>query len=202
MTERLNKSGSGGRDDRRAGELKGDRVVLRPASRADQRLVYDWLARSDSSRAMHGLPTYPEKPLPAWEDFCDAQSHHYFDDSALEQGRCYLILAHGEAVGQVTYNDINQKDGRTRTELDIWMRSEKDCGQGLGCDAMLTLCHHLSRQFGVQDFMVQPSARNPRAIRAYEKLGFKPLCLPIEEARAMWGPSDYCDSVYMVRTRD
>ena len=47
--------------------------------------------------------------------------------------------------------------------------------------------------------MVQPSARNPRAIRAYEKAGFKRLGLPIGEARALWGPSDYADSVYMVR---
>jgi RimJ/RimL family protein N-acetyltransferase len=52
----------------------------------------------------------------------------------------------------------------------------------------------------VAEFLVQPSARNPRAIRAYEKAGFRRLGLPIEEARALWGPSDYADSVYMVRS--
>ena len=40
----------------------------------------------------------------------------------------------------------------------------------------------------------------PRAIRAYEKVGFRRLDVPIEEARALWGPSDYADSVYMVRS--
>ena len=39
--------------------------------------------------------------------------------------------------------------------------------------------------------MVQPSARNPRAIKAYEKVGFKRLELPIEAARELWGPNDY-----------
>jgi RimJ/RimL family protein N-acetyltransferase len=47
--------------------------------------------------------------------------------------------------------------------------------------------------------MVQPSARNPRAIRAYEKVGFRLLDLPLELARELWGPNDYWDSVYMVR---
>jgi diamine N-acetyltransferase len=183
----------------RATAILGDRVVLVPAIAADQRQVYEWLACSDISSAMNGPPIYPDKPLPAWEEFCDADSHHYFDDSALELGRCYLILAHDEAVGQVTYNDIHQKYGRTRTELDIWMRSEKDCGQGFGTDALLTLCRYLSRRFGVQEFMVQPSARNPRAVRAYQKIGFRPLGISVEAARELWGPNDYADSVYMVK---
>jgi len=48
--------------------------------------------------------------------------------------------------------------------------------------------------------MVQPSARNPRTIRAYEKAGFARLPVTMEEARAEWGPNDYVDSVYMVKT--
>jgi RimJ/RimL family protein N-acetyltransferase len=80
------------------------------------------------------------------------------------------------------------------------MRSAADCGKGHGTDALDALCQDLHRRFGVEQFMVQPSARNPRAIRAYEKLGFIRLDLPLEEARALWGPNDYVDSVYMVRT--
>jgi RimJ/RimL family protein N-acetyltransferase len=68
-----------------------------------------------------------------------------------------------------------------------------------GADALDALCRHLHERFSVAEFMVQPSARNPRAIRAYEKAGFRRLDLPIEEARSLWGPSDYADSVYMVR---
>jgi RimJ/RimL family protein N-acetyltransferase len=183
----------------RAVEIRGDRLVLRPATVGEQRQVYEWLACSDSAQAMSGPPTYPEKAIPSWEEFCIPDSANYFDDSALELGRCYLIIAQGEAVGQVTYNDINQHAGRSRTELDIWMRSEKDCGKGLGTEALNLLCRHLAEQFGVREFMVQPSARNPRAIRAYEKIGFKRLEITLESARELWGPNDYVDSVYMVR---
>jgi len=52
----------------------------------------------------------------------------------------------------------------------------------------------------VVEFMIQPSASNPRAIRAYEKAGFSRLDLPLESARELWGPNDYYDSVYMVMT--
>ncbi len=179
-------------------EIEGDRIILRPATPAHQRQVYEWLARSDIASAMNGPPLYPDKPLPTWEECSGEDSKHFFDDSALHLGRCYLILAHGEPIGQVTFNDIHQKDGRSRTELDIWMRSEADCGQGFGTEALRTLCRYLSRQFGVQEFMVQPSARNPRAIRAYQKIGFKPLAMSLESARELWGPNDYIDSVYMV----
>ena len=34
---------------------------------------------------------------------------------------------------------------------------------------------------------------------AYEKAGFVRLGIPVEEARRLWGPSDYIDSIYMVR---
>ena len=114
-------------------------------------------------------------------------------------GRCFVILVNDEPVGQVYYNDIEEHEHRKRTELDIWMRSEQYCGQGFGSDALLTLCEYLVRQFGVQEFMVQPSARNRRAIRAYEKIGFVKLPLTVKEARAQWGPNDYFDSVYMVK---
>ena len=53
------------------------------------------------------------------------------------------ILVDGEPVGQVTYNDIVERDGRRQVELDIWMRSEACCGKGYGTDALDALCRHL-----------------------------------------------------------
>ena len=100
----------------------------------------------------------------------------------------------------MSYNDIHEHGGRRRTELDIWMRNEACCGRGHGPDALDALCRHLHDRLGVAEFMVQPSARNPRAIRAYERAGFRRLGVPMEQARDLWGPSGYADSVYMVRS--
>src|SRR5690348_8303951 len=104
-------------------DIIGGRVILRPAGPEDRRLIYEWLAHSDVSHTMLGPPTFPERPVPTWEEFQADYAAHFFDDSAPELGRCFLILARGEPVGQVSYNDIWVREGRRQTELDIWMRS-------------------------------------------------------------------------------
>jgi RimJ/RimL family protein N-acetyltransferase len=182
------------------GDIRSRYVTLRPASPEDERTILDWLYRSDVTPSMLGPPLYPERPVPPPGEDGGGYEPHFFDGSAPELGRCYLILADDEPVGQVSYNDIHEHGGRRRTELDIWLRNEWCCGRGYGFDALDAICHHLHDRLGVAEFLVQPSARNPRAIRAYEKAGFRRLGLPIEEARALWGPSDYADSVYMVRS--
>lgn len=163
-------------------------------------MILDWLYRSDVTPSMLGPPLYPERRVsPPGEDE-GGYEPHYFDGSAQELGRCYLTLAGGEPVGQVGYNDIHEHGGRRWTELDFWMRNEVCRGRGYGPDALDVLGRHLHDRLGVAELMVQPSARNLRAIRAYEKVGFRRLDLPIEEARTLWGPSDYADSVSLVRS--
>ncbi len=179
--------------------LAGRMVTLRPAKAEDKRSIYRWLACSDLSAMMSGPPVYPERPVPTWEEFCADYAQHYFDDSAPLLGRCFVIVVDGADVGQINYNDIEELHGSRRVELDIWLRSQADCGKGYGPDALRTLCRYLSDRFGVREFMVQPSARNPTAIHAYEKAGFTRLPLSPESARAEWGPLDYVDSVIMVK---
>jgi RimJ/RimL family protein N-acetyltransferase len=179
-------------------DIRGRHVTLRAAGPEDRRMILGWLYRSDVTPSMLGPPLYPERPVPSPGEGGGDYEPHFFDGSAPELGRCYLILVGGEPVGQVGYNDIHEHGGRRRTELDLWMRSESCCGRGHGPDALEALCGHLHDRLGVAEFMVQPSARNPRAIRAYEKVGFRRLGLPIEVARALWGPNDNDDSVYMV----
>jgi RimJ/RimL family protein N-acetyltransferase len=180
--------------------IQGKHVVLRPATTQDEPLILEWLLRSDITLSILGPPLFPERPVPSLDDPSQRLDPHYLDGTAPELGRCFLIVVDGEPVGQVTYNDIVERDGRRQVELDIWMRSEEFCGKGYGTDALDALCGYLHEKFGVSQFMVQPSARNPRAIKAYEKLGFRRLELSIEAARELWGPNDYYDSVYMVRT--
>lgn len=183
----------------REGVLMGERVELCPATMAEQRMVYEWLAHSDVTAAMMGPPLYPEHPIPTWDEFCADYPSHYFDGSAPTQGRCYLIRVQGEPAGQINYNDLMEGPCGPRVELDIWMRSRAWCGRGLGPDALETLCRTLVDRFGVTEFMVQPSARNPAAIRAYEKAGFRRLDRSPGELAVEWGPPDTVDSVYLVR---
>jgi diamine N-acetyltransferase len=179
--------------------LQSRRITLRPATLEDRRMIYEWLAHSDVTATMLGSPRYPETPIPTWEEFCEDYQPYFFDGSAPRLGRSFLIVADADPVGQINYNDISEKDGGKRVELDIWMRASAWCGRGLGPDALNTLCSFLADAYGVREFMVQPSERNGAAIRAYEKAGFHRLNLTPDAAAERWGSRDYHDSVFMVR---
>jgi RimJ/RimL family protein N-acetyltransferase len=180
--------------------LQGKLISLRPSSLEDRRAIYEWACQSDLTKAMMGPPLYPDNPASSWEEFCEDHTPHFFDGSAPYLGRCFIILHDNESVGQIYYNDIDEHDHKKRTEIDMWMQAEKYCGKSYGSDALLTLCNYLAQKFDVEEFMMQPSARNPRAIAAYEKIGFVRLPLSLKEAKEVWGPNDYDDSVYMVKT--
>ena len=179
--------------------IQGKFVTLRLSNMEDRRVVYDWFAHSDLTASMAGEPTFPDSPPAAWDEFCEDHTPHFFEGEITERGRCFIMQVNDEDVGQIYFNDIFERNGIKRVELDMWMRAEKYCGKGYGSDALETLCEFLAKRFGVDQFMVQPSARNPRAIRAYEKAGFVSLGIPLEASVRDWGPNDYYDSLYMVK---
>jgi len=177
--------------------IDGQRVRLRSATLADRQQIFQALARSELTDILLGHPSLSYTPRLSYEGFCDDYREHFFDGSDPEGGRCFVIEVDGQAVGQVNYNEI-QRD-KSRTELDIWMFAERHCGRGYGSEALCLLCDHLRSQLNVEGFYIKPSASNPRAIRAYEKAGFRRSALSAEEAQAEYGEQDSPDTVYMVR---
>jgi RimJ/RimL family protein N-acetyltransferase len=172
--------------------IDGRRVRLRPAALADRRMIHDWSYASDVAPLLH-LSDAPTRPI---DDWCTDWEAHYFTGEAPERGRMFVVLDGETPVGAIAYNDI---DERRRVELDIWLSAEANCGRGLGTDAIEALVGYLETELGVRTFMMQPSARNPRAVRAYEKVGFARVPATPEEIAADWGGVDHADSVLMVR---
>jgi diamine N-acetyltransferase len=172
--------------------IRGSLVTLRPASLDDRQCVYDWMARSDATRWMMGPPLFCEAPIPTWDEFCADYVDLFFDGSRSEIGRSFIIAVEGEDIGHISCD-------RTQgfTELDIWLKSENVFGRGYGSDALTALMDYLQGAFGVSEFIIRPSRRNLRAIRAYEKAGFVPLPLsPLEQA-ALYGATEHYDTVAM-----
>jgi RimJ/RimL family protein N-acetyltransferase len=175
--------------------IQGSMVTLRPAEEADRRAIYHWLAESDVTPAMMGPPHFPDAPPPTWEEFCEDYGPPFFDGTMPELERSYMIEVGGEPVGHVNY-EVSGLVQRT-AELDIWLRSEADTGQGYGPDALVALTRHIHETFGVDDFIIRPSQRNARAIQAYKKAGFKRLSLTKDQQAGLYGPGDYADTVVM-----
>jgi RimJ/RimL family protein N-acetyltransferase len=177
--------------------IRGSLITLRPATLDDQRHVYEWMATSDITRSMIGPPVYDEAPIPTWDEFCADYVTLFFDGSQPDFGRSFIIEVAGEACGHVSYSEVDLSRGKA--ELDIWLRSESFCGRGYGTDALLTLTRHLHETLGFTEFIMRPSARNQRAIKAYAKAGFDRTPLTTEEQAALYGPTEHHDTVVLCK---
>ena len=152
------------------GITQGKRVTLRPATPEDEPQSPEMAVPFRHYPVLVGTASFREQLVPESGDSSKRLDPHYLDGTAPELGRCFLVVVDSEPVGQLTYHDIVERDGRRQIDLDIWMRSEAYCGKGYGTDALDALCGDLHEKLGVSQFMVQPSSGNPRVIRAYEKV--------------------------------
>ena len=78
------------------------------------------------------------------------------------------------------------------------MSGEKYCGHGFGSDALNAFCDYIHNTYGISNFIISPSARNKRAIAAYEKSGFEYVSfISKEEQENEFGLSEYGDNIIM-----
>lgn len=167
--------------------LQGARVTLRPLTPADQDLFYQWAVRSDATPFIfHGEAS---EGLPTWEQLFASYQPHYFDDSDPTQGQSFGIQAEGRLIGQVNYDGIDPLDNST--ELDIWIASSGDTSRGYGTDALNTLVEFLFEQLGVERCTIVPAASNTRAVRTYEKAGFR-LAREVTHNQVRWLHMERC----------
>jgi aminoglycoside 6'-N-acetyltransferase len=136
--------------------LTGSRVTLRPVSESDlPRLVE--ILRHPKVRRWWG--DYDEDRLRA--EYLSADSRE----------TAFAILDAGEVVGIVSYWEEPEPDYR-HAGMDIAVAAELH-GHGIGTDALRTLARHLIDDRGHHRLVIDPALANQRAIRAYERVGFR-----------------------------
>jgi aminoglycoside 6'-N-acetyltransferase len=85
----------------------------------------------------------------------------------------WAIEVDGELAGSI--QAAEEQDGDYRhAGIDIFLHSRFQ-GRGLGTDAVRTLARYLLEVRGHHRLTIDPAADNARAIRTYEKVGFKPV---------------------------
>ena len=145
-----------GFDDRPA-RLRGAHVVLRPLEVADVERIAAIQAEPDVAR-WWGLPDEAE---------LRRQAEGRADDKAL------VIESNGELRGLIQYYEENEPDYR-HAAIDIFLATPAQ-GRGLGMDALRTLARYLIDERGHHRLTIDPAVDNKPAIRAYEKVGFRPV---------------------------
>lgn len=84
----------------------------------------------------------------------------------------FAIETHeGVHIGNIGLHNINWKD--RSTELGIVIGEKSHWSQGYGSDAITTLLQYAFGELNLHRVVLRVDADNPRAIRCYEKCGFR-----------------------------
>lgn len=95
-------------------------------------------------------------------------------DGLFDEGEVvYAIEVEGVVVGAIEYLEETEPDYR-HAGIDIFLNATHQ-GQGLGGDAIRTLARYLFDAGGHHRLTIDPAVANERAIRAYERVGFRPV---------------------------
>jgi aminoglycoside 6'-N-acetyltransferase len=134
--------------------LTGPRVTLRSTT-------------PDDAAILTPIRNEPEV-LRWWSHLEDGEMDEFVVDEhslAIEVG--------GEVVGAVQYGE--EEDPMYRhAGIDVYLTAARH-GQGLGTEAVRVLARYLIEERGHHRLTIDPAAENRAAIRAYEKVGFRPV---------------------------
>lgn len=172
---------------------------LRPATLDDRDATYAWLTSPGVGENFMGPPRFPDVPVPTLEQFREDWEPHHFTHEAKERGRMFVMEREGRSVGVVAQNAVvTNGSGERCAEIDIWLANAELCGHGYGSTALSLLSAQLEEELGLDSVFLQPSARNPKAIRAYLDAGFRHTGLATTEAARHFATvPDAEDSVFL-----
>ena len=89
-------------------------------------------------------------------------------------GQVTFVIEHdGAVVGSIQFVEEEEFDYRS-AGIDLFLTTTAQ-GRGLGPDAIRTVARYLLEERGHHRLTIDPSAANERAIRAYTRVGFKPV---------------------------
>ncbi|MGD2033734.1 MAG: GNAT family N-acetyltransferase [Bacteroidales bacterium] len=149
-----------------------NRISLRFAEIRDYETAYRWLFFSDFSELVNQPAEVSADSLPSYEEFKHDYLPYFFDGSAPEKGRSFIIqLDKTEDIGHISYTSFHLLDGIT--EFDIWLSELKYTGKSYGTYAISQLAERVFSE-GYTTIIIRPARNNIRAIRSYQKAGFKP----------------------------
>ncbi len=138
--------------------LQGAAVRLRPVERAD-------------IPTLATIRLTPE--VRRWWRGGDDMVAEVEKDLAEAESNPLAIELYGRLVGWVQWQEEDEPDYR-HASIDIYVDPAVH-GRGVGSDAVRTLARHLIVDRGHHRLEIDPAADNAVAIRAYTKVGFRPV---------------------------
>jgi aminoglycoside 6'-N-acetyltransferase len=138
--------------------LDGALVRLRPAGPDD---IADLARIRDTPQVRHRWPAGDDIVSEIAEDLADQETV------------IFAVLYQDRVVGAIQYYEEADPEYR-HAGIDIYLDPQVH-GHGLGTDAVRALARHLIHDLGHHRLVIDPAADNEVAIRAYAKVGFRPV---------------------------
>lgn len=95
-------------------------------------------------------------------------------------------------LGNISLMNVNNIDGTA--ELGIFIGDENYLSKGYGSEAIMLLLNYAFMQINLNNIMLKVYSFNKRAIKAYEKCGFKTFGIWKE---CHYFNGEYCDEIFM-----
>ena len=134
--------------------IVGDQVVVRSATEADVPAIVE-VMRCPGVRSW-------------WWDFDLDQPAEVLRDADISP----LVIEHdGHVIGYMQYSEDESLQYH-HASIDLSLHDDHQ-GLGYGSDAVRTLARHLFTTRGHHRLTIDPALRNERAIRCYERVGFR-----------------------------
>jgi aminoglycoside 6'-N-acetyltransferase len=135
--------------------LHGTQTTLRPVTENDAPMLARILAEPEVAR---WWPRYDEGRVRG--ELIDSPDTEVF-----------AVEVDGDCVGAILYVEEPSPDYR-HASIDVFLHPSWH-GKGLGTDAVRTVARHLLHDRGHHRLAIDPAADNDKAIRAYQRVGFR-----------------------------
>ena len=171
--------------------IRSERLYLRPAERADLPLFVRWFADAETTRHL-ALRT----------PFSLAMEEKWFEKVVEGQGRdlyhfVMCLLADGRPIGAADLRNIDRDNGRA--EFGISIGEKEEWNRGYGTEALNAICDFGFGALRLERIALDVYEGNARAIRSYEKAGFRHEG---RKRRAHFSEGRYHDVLVMALLRD
>ncbi len=144
--------------------IRGERVWLRPAERADIPIFVRWLNDAETTSFLMQRAPLSQAAEEQWfERMLQAQGkeHYIFVICLLEDGR---------PIGTIGLHDVDGVNGNA--EFGIFIGEKELWGRGYGTDALNAIVDFGFGELRLERIWLEVWTENPRAQRSYEKAGF------------------------------
>lgn len=143
--------------------IVGEKVTLRALRRDDSQRVLKWV-NNPKLKYLTGT-VYP---------ISDVEHEKWFENKLLEKHNKAFGIEEKDSKDLIGIIGLNSTDFINRqAELYVYIGEEKILGKGLGTDAIKALVKFAFDELNLHRISLVVFSYNNRAIRVYEKIGFK-----------------------------